>query len=193
MKYESNRFKNEIYLDSQQQEKESMAESQHIPRTHAPDISETTQTPGLDTTEIMDKSINADIEQTSTPSNRVDPLEIKLHYLANKNRFKDRVKKLEATLDSNDFYSKEDGDTQQQTSDDENLPYYSNGEQETQPDSSATKAPEDRFIPSANRSSYPSKYCAELKPIKDILNTHIETVYAPVIGEYSPKKFVLKI
>ncbi len=176
-----------------------MAESQHIPRTHAPDISETSQhppeTPGLDTTEIMDKNTNADVEQTSTPSNRVDPLEIKLHYLANKNRFKDRVKKLETTLDSNDLNSKEmqDADNQQQTSDDENLPYYSNAEQETQPDSSVTEAPEDRFIPSANRSSYPSKYCAELKPIKDMLNTHIETLFAPVIGEYSPKKFVLKI
>jgi len=141
-----------------------MAESQHIPRTHAPDISETTQhppeTPGLDTTETMDKNTNAGVEQT----------------------------------DSNDLNSKEmqDADNQQQTSDDENLPYYSNAEQETQPDSSVTEAPEDRFIPSANRSSYPSKYCAELKPIKDMLNTHIETLFAPVIGEYSPKKFVSK-
>lgn len=42
------------------------------------------------------------------------------------------------------------------------------------------------LVATRNKSNFSSKYCAELEPIKHLLNEQIGTYYIPLIGELNP-------
>ncbi len=87
--------------------------------------------------------------------------------------------------DQSEHQSEDQSENKFKISEEQSLLYENNIKHEVHLQSSETESTDkNRLIHNFNKSTYPSKYCAELKPIKDLLNIHIETFYAPIISKY---------
>lgn len=106
-------------------------------------------------------------QQVPTVSPTVDDIEsVKEKYLANKLRHKH----LEALRNKQQASSQEVNDSPMDTT--------------SQPsETTDQKEAQTQELVSGNKSNFSSKYCAELEPIKHLLNEQIGTYYIPLIGE----------